>query len=164
MVAGFGFITVHGRRREMGLGGYPIVGLKDARAQAERCRVLAKAGTDPIKARINERSMQIRNLRSLNDVTQDAFESLKASLKGDGKNGRWLRAHGERSFSICQYLWLVVLKEDGGRSTFTKLIWTDQHLGGQRFLCPTCRRKSTKLTLFDRFGCATFNGGWEKRS
>ncbi len=83
-------ITVHGRRREMGLGGYPDVGLKDARAQAERCRMLAKAGTDPIKARINERSTQIRNLRSLNDVTQDAFESLKASLKGDGKNGRWL--------------------------------------------------------------------------
>ena len=41
-------ITIGGRRRELGLGGYPMVPLKDARAQAFTNRQLARAGGDPL--------------------------------------------------------------------------------------------------------------------
>lgn len=39
---------LRGRRREMGLGAYPAVSLKAARAKAEEYRGLLRAGTDPI--------------------------------------------------------------------------------------------------------------------
>ena len=43
--------TIDGRRREMGLGSFPDVGLAEAREQAAAYRKQAKAGVDPIEAR-----------------------------------------------------------------------------------------------------------------
>ncbi|MEL7281064.1 MAG: integrase arm-type DNA-binding domain-containing protein [Pseudomonadota bacterium] len=82
-------VTVHGRRREMGLGGYPDVSLKDARTAAQKWRSMAKAGQDPIKQRERERREAERNLHILGDIAVDAFESRKAELKDDGTAGRW---------------------------------------------------------------------------
>ena len=48
-------VVVNGRRREMGLGGYPAVGLKEARELAALWRQQAKLWNDPIKTRDNER-------------------------------------------------------------------------------------------------------------
>lgn len=81
--------TVHGRRREMGLGAAGEVSLKEARAAAERWRAVARQSLDPIKERERERREAARNLHFLKDVALDAFESRKADLKGDGKAGRW---------------------------------------------------------------------------
>ncbi len=83
-------ITVHGRRREMGLGGYPALGLADARKLAERWRNVAAAARDPIKEREAEQRAARREDISLAVLTADAFEARKAELKGDGKAGRWL--------------------------------------------------------------------------
>ncbi|PWR03084.1 integrase [Meridianimarinicoccus roseus] len=82
-------VTVHGRRREMGLGRFPSVTLKAARLQAEKWRALGAAGLDPIKERERERREAERRLYRLDDIAKDAFESRKAELKGDGKAGRW---------------------------------------------------------------------------
>ena len=81
-------VTVHGRRREMGLGGYPTVGLADARKLSERWRSLAASGRDPIKEREAERRAARREDISLSIITEDAFEARKAELKDDGKAGR----------------------------------------------------------------------------
>ena len=43
--------TFHGKRREMGLGSYPNVGLAEVRRKALRCRRQMVAGVDPIEAR-----------------------------------------------------------------------------------------------------------------
>lgn len=80
---------VHGRRREMGLGGIGDVSLKDARAAAAKCRLQVAQEIDPIKQREKERRETARNLHVLNDIAKDAFESRKAELKGDGVAGRW---------------------------------------------------------------------------
>jgi hypothetical protein len=40
-------VTVHGRRREMGLGGLSSLGLSAARKLSERWRNVAAAGRDP---------------------------------------------------------------------------------------------------------------------
>ncbi|MDA7425569.1 tyrosine-type recombinase/integrase [Thalassococcus lentus] len=82
-------VTVHGRRREMGLGGIDTVSLAQAREIADKWRGLAKAGTDPIIERDKQRREAKRNLYLLEDVARDAFEARKADLKGDGKAGRW---------------------------------------------------------------------------
>ena len=81
--------TIHGRRREMGLGGYPLVSLKDARETANDLRKMVHEGKDPIKERERQRRNDARNIHLLKDVAHDAFEARKAELKGDGKAGRW---------------------------------------------------------------------------
>ncbi|SMD12210.1 tyrosine-type recombinase/integrase [Primorskyibacter flagellatus] len=83
-------VTVHGRRREMGLGGFPSLGLADARKLAERWRNVVAAGRDPVKEREAEERAARREDISLAMLTADAFESRKAELKGDGTAGRWL--------------------------------------------------------------------------
>jgi integrase len=83
-------VNVHGRRREMGLGGFPSLGLADARKLSERWRSMAAAGHDPIKERASEKRTARREDITLSIITHDAFESRKAELKGDGKAGRWL--------------------------------------------------------------------------
>jgi integrase len=83
-------VTVHGRRREMGLGGFPSLGLAEARKVAQRWRDVVAAGRDPIKEREAEERAARREDISLAILTHDAFEARKAELKGDGKAGRWL--------------------------------------------------------------------------
>ena len=83
-------VTVHGRRREMGLGGFPALGLAEARKIAQRWRNVAAAGRDPVKEREAEERAARREDISLAVLTADAFEARKAELKGDGAAGRWL--------------------------------------------------------------------------
>lgn len=82
-------VTVHGRRREMGLGSLTEVSLKEAREAGEKWRAKVRDDLDPIKERERERREAARNLHLLKDVALDAFESRKAELKGDGLAGRW---------------------------------------------------------------------------
>lgn len=82
-------VTVHGRRREMGLGALPDVGLAAARDMAERWRAVAASGRDPIKEREREAREAARSDNTLRVIANAAFEARKAELKGDGKAGRW---------------------------------------------------------------------------
>lgn len=83
-------VTVYGRRREMGLGGYPALGLADARKVGRRWRDVAAARRDPIKERAAEERAARREDIALSAITADAFEARKAELKDDGNAGRWL--------------------------------------------------------------------------
>ncbi|WP_019219055.1 tyrosine-type recombinase/integrase [Bartonella florencae] len=88
--------TIHGRRREMGLGALRDVSLKQARECAMQWRAVLREGRDPIKERNKQKREAISNLHYLKDIALDAFESRKAELKGDGKDGTWflpLRLH-----------------------------------------------------------------------
>ncbi|UNE53876.1 tyrosine-type recombinase/integrase [Bartonella machadoae] len=81
--------TIHGRRREMGLGALRNVSLKKARELATQWRSVLHEGRDPIKERDKQKREAMRNLHYLKDIALDAFESRKAELKGDGKDGNW---------------------------------------------------------------------------
>ncbi|WP_375697190.1 tyrosine-type recombinase/integrase [Bartonella sp. AP14QHHD] len=88
--------TIHGRRREMGLGALRDVSLKQARELATGWRAVLREGRDPIKEREKQKREAISNLHYLKDIALDTFETRKAELKGDGKNGKWftpLRLH-----------------------------------------------------------------------
>ncbi|MBY6161344.1 integrase arm-type DNA-binding domain-containing protein [Mameliella alba] len=80
---------VHGRRREMGLGSLEDVSLKEARETADRWRRVVREGRDPIKERDRLRREAAREDNTLSSVALEAFEARKASLKSDGKPGRW---------------------------------------------------------------------------
>jgi integrase len=73
----------------MGLGSASEVSLKQAREAAERWRAVTRADLDPIKEREQERRLAARKLHLLKEIAEDAFESRKAELKGDGVAGRW---------------------------------------------------------------------------
>lgn len=82
-------VTIHGKRREMGLGPYPTVSLAEARRRATDARTLVRDNIDPIKDRERQRREAARNLHLFKEVAESAFESRKAELKGDGISGRW---------------------------------------------------------------------------
>ena len=50
-------LVIRGRRREMGLGGFPLVSLQEARAEALANRKLARAGGDPRAERRRARNL-----------------------------------------------------------------------------------------------------------
>ncbi|WP_273788689.1 tyrosine-type recombinase/integrase [Bartonella grahamii] len=81
--------TIHGRRREMGLGALRHVSLKQARELATGWRAVLREGRDPIKEREKQKREAISNLHYLKDIAVDAFESRKAELKNDGKASDW---------------------------------------------------------------------------
>jgi integrase len=81
--------SLHGRRREMGLGPWPEVKLAEARELAADARELVRKGLDPVAERARRRREAERSLHLLRDVATDAFEARKAELKGDGVAGRW---------------------------------------------------------------------------
>ncbi|WP_273755680.1 site-specific integrase [Bartonella sp. MM73XJBT.G] len=81
--------TLHGRRREMGLGALRDVSLKQARECANQWRSVLREGRDPIQERNKQKREAISNLHYLKDIALETFESRKAELKNDGKDGRW---------------------------------------------------------------------------
>ena len=81
-------ITIHGRRREMGLGSWPDVSILEARTRSEDARRLLRDGVDPIEQRKSERRKLDR--LTLAEAIEGCFEARKAELKNDGNAGRWL--------------------------------------------------------------------------
>ncbi len=65
-------VTIHGKRREIGLGGFPVVGLGDARKAALANKQLAYAGGDPLAER--------RKTRETLTFTQAVERYLAAKL------------------------------------------------------------------------------------
>lgn len=80
--------TLHGRRREMGLGSVEVP-LREAREAATKWRAKVREGIDPIHDRQRQKREAARNLHKLKDIAKDAFESRKADLKDEGVAGRW---------------------------------------------------------------------------
>ncbi len=84
------FTAPDGRRREMGLGSATLVDLAEAREAALTARKQAKAGIDPIAARVNGRSKAATNRAKVLTFRQCA-EAYLASHESSWKNAkhRW---------------------------------------------------------------------------
>lgn len=76
-------VTVNGKRRDVGLGGFPAVSLDDARKLAAGHRTTAKIGGDPIENRRLERA-KARTYR-------EAFDDYYATKKKELTNGSHVR-------------------------------------------------------------------------
>lgn len=76
------------RRREMGLGPWPDVSVKDARAVASDARRLIRLGKDPIDER--EKSMRSAKSLTVTSAILGCFDSIRPNLKDNGRAGRWL--------------------------------------------------------------------------
>ena len=85
-------LTVDGKRRDMGLGGYPLVSLKTARQEAEKARRVAAGGTDPITRRDNEAAERKAALNAASEAEARTFKAVAlACIKAQSpgwKSGR----------------------------------------------------------------------------
>lgn len=83
-----------GKRREMGLGQWPTVSLSDARKLRDSWATELAAGRDPIAIREDQRAAEVaerdKNDPTFEELTRIVFEARKATLRGEGKRGRWL--------------------------------------------------------------------------
>lgn len=76
-------ITVNGKRRDVGLGGYPAVSLDKARTLAAEHRTTAKTGGDPIEQRRIEKAKA--------RTYKQAFDDYYATKKKELTNGSHVR-------------------------------------------------------------------------
>ncbi len=87
-------LSVHGKRREMGLGRWPDVSIAEARERAAEARKTLRDGADPIFER--EKAKHGSGRLTVAQAIASCFEARKAELKRDGDAGRWmspLRVH-----------------------------------------------------------------------
>ena len=75
---------MNGRRRDKGLGSYPMVSLLDARNKAADDRKLISAGTDPIDAKTSE---LLR--KTFGEVADDLIASLSAGWRNEKHQKQW---------------------------------------------------------------------------
>lgn len=78
-------VTVNGKRRDIGLGGYPTVSLEDARKLAADHRSTAKTGGDPIEQRRVEKA----KARTYREAFDDYFATKKKELTNGSHVREW---------------------------------------------------------------------------
>ncbi len=79
-----------------GLGGYPAIGLKDARERAEAARKAVANGDNPIKMKRREKALLNVENGSLAVLVEKTHDSLRAELKHGDPTNKWsspLRTH-----------------------------------------------------------------------
>jgi integrase len=76
--------TWHGKRREMGLGGYPDVSLSVAREKASEARKLVRAGVDPVAAGKRERAVP-----TFGEMADTVMARLFPILRNEKHKAQW---------------------------------------------------------------------------
>ena len=82
---------INKHRREMGLGGYPSLSLKEARLKRDRLKVQVNDGFDPLAERQHEREQAKKSLNmTFATFSEDCFEELKPSFKNKKHQQQWI--------------------------------------------------------------------------
>ena len=137
--------TIAGHRREMGLGSLQNVGLKQARDLAEKCRARVGDGLDPIKQRDEQLREQSKLDTTLKTIALQAFESIKAELRGDGVDGRWFTPIGLHVIpKLGNYPVEEITQRDLER--VLKPIWNTKH--------ETARKALNRLNIIIKYAAA----------
>lgn len=87
---------VTGKRRDMGLGSYPAVSIRDARARAFEARSVIEDGSDPLEAR-RLRETEVQRLAAV-PIFEDAARRLYADLAPGFRN----RKHSDQWINTLQ--------------------------------------------------------------
>ncbi|WP_426052166.1 Arm DNA-binding domain-containing protein [Brevundimonas sp. SL161] len=86
--------SLEGRRREMGLGAPPAVGLARAREKAQAARESVADGIDPIARRRTR-----LDTPTFGEMADAFIEDRKASVRSDNSIARWKRSIGEGGYA-----------------------------------------------------------------
>ena len=85
-----------GRRRDIGLGGFGVVSLAQARETAARYRKIAKDGGDPVTQRRRERSIA----PTFETAARQVFDEQKGSWKNEKHVAQWITTLEQYVFPV----------------------------------------------------------------
>ena len=85
-------IVIHGRRRDLGLGGYPAIGLAEARALALANKALVTAGRDPLAERHRA------NVPTFREAAKQVYESNLPRWRSGKHTVNWWRSLERHAF------------------------------------------------------------------
>ena len=85
-------LVISGRRRDLGLGGYPLVLLVDARRKALENRRVARSGGDPTQV------VPQQIVPTLRSVVDDVIAARRAAWRGPGTEQKWRRLFNKQVF------------------------------------------------------------------
>ncbi|MDJ0391353.1 integrase arm-type DNA-binding domain-containing protein [Roseomonas sp. E05] len=134
-------LTAAGKRRDMGLGGYPIVSLKAARAAARAAKEKAAAGLDPIgekqgkaKALVAERHAQAEaEARTFRAVAQAYIRKEAPGWKHERTADFWQASLERYAFPVLGEMAVAEI----GRDDVLRMIeevWRDRPTVGKKVL------------------------------
>jgi integrase len=134
-------ITVAGKRRDIGLGGYPTVSLKDARAKAAATRRLAGQGVDPVAERTRLSHEAERQAALAKQAEARTFKSVAAaciaSESPGWKNPRtellWLRSLEHWIFPVLGDVPVAAIDRAAVHRAIEK-VWTTRPATGKKVL------------------------------
>lgn len=82
-------VQANGRRRDIGLGGFPVVSLSDAREAALETRKQIRAGVDPVEARkASQRASE--SISTFRQVGEKVFAERKSDWRNPKHRAQWL--------------------------------------------------------------------------
>jgi integrase len=81
--------VVHGKQRDMGLGGFPTFSLAEARDEAAKQRAIARSGRDPIAERRAERQQARSRGLTFRDFATDYIANHRAEWKNEKHAAQW---------------------------------------------------------------------------
>ena len=87
-------LAVHGRRRDIGLGGWPLTTLTEAREMAFENRRLARRGGDPLADR------RKANVPTFQEAAMQTFEANRPRWRNDKVAKNWLQQLERHAFPV----------------------------------------------------------------
>lgn len=88
--------VVHGRRRDIGLGGLKIVSLADARELAAQYRRIARDGGDPLQERRKSRKI----VPTFEEAARHVYEAQKATWRNAKHANQWINTLATYAFPV----------------------------------------------------------------
>lgn len=88
--------VVHGRRREIGLGGLKLVSLAEARDKATQYRKLARDGGDPLAERRRTQTI----IPSFEEAARTVHEEHSGAWKNAKHSAQWISSLSEYAFPV----------------------------------------------------------------
>ncbi len=133
------------KRVEMGLGSVQELSLADARRQRDRWEEILITGENPIDARerlkieeqariAREQAAKMRDaVQTVEAVSRSCFESIKHTMKNEGRNARWLSSLELHIFPTIGSLPIVTLDQFILKAMLED-IWMDKPVIAQKAL------------------------------
>ena len=136
-----------GKRREMGLGTFPSVGLADARKERDRWALLLSTGKDPISERSAAKAAARADIEkadpTLEDLAYMVLDAKKAGLREEGKRGRWMSPLATHVFPRIGRKRVSAIHQVDVRDAVAP-IWKTKH--------PTAEKAIQRLNIIFRHG------------
>jgi len=82
---------INGVRRDMGLGAFPAVSLKDARNEADKNRILISQGIDPLAKKAEQRNASKQSRRDTFQVLARRFHKSHSPTWSERYASQWIR-------------------------------------------------------------------------